>query len=111
VCAGAVYVVGFTLIQENVDDDLRGRVFATLYTLVRFSVLLALTLGPLFAGLLDTASRHLVGGSVHLGSVGIALTGVRLTLWLGACIILAAGASAFRTLRHAAVVRTDGVDG
>ena len=27
VCAGSVYVLGFTLLHESVDDDLRGRVF------------------------------------------------------------------------------------
>ena len=34
-CAGASYVVGFTLLQENVADELRGRIFATLYTVIR----------------------------------------------------------------------------
>src|SRR5205085_3043360 len=33
VCAGAVYVLGFTILQENVADVLRGRIFAALYTL------------------------------------------------------------------------------
>src|SRR5439155_1666714 len=33
VCAGAGYVVGFTILQENVEDELRGRIFAALYTL------------------------------------------------------------------------------
>ena len=36
-------VVGFTLLQENVSDELRGRVFATLYTVVRLCLLAALT--------------------------------------------------------------------
>ncbi|MEA2931350.1 MAG: hypothetical protein QOI56_135, partial [Actinomycetota bacterium] len=35
VCAGAVYVLGFTILQENVEDELRGRIFAALYTLSR----------------------------------------------------------------------------
>ncbi len=33
ICAGAVYVLGFTLLHENVDDDLRGRIFSTFYLL------------------------------------------------------------------------------
>ena len=39
VCAGAVYVLGFTILQENVEDELRGRIFATLYTLSRLCLL------------------------------------------------------------------------
>ena len=45
-CAGCAYVTGFTLLQEGVSDDMRGRTFATLYTVVRLCLLLSLTLGP-----------------------------------------------------------------
>ena len=85
VCAGAVYVLGFTLLQENVEDQLRGRIFATLYTLSRLCLLVSLTLAPLVAGLLDHVSDS--------------VPGVRLTLWIGAAIILMAGVLAIRTLR------------
>ncbi|MGH3849294.1 MAG: MFS transporter, partial [Pseudonocardiaceae bacterium] len=44
VCAGAVSVVGFTILQENVSDELRGRIFATLYTLSRLCLLISLSL-------------------------------------------------------------------
>jgi dTMP kinase len=98
VCAGAVYVVGFTILQEGVEDDLRGRIFATLYTLVRFCLLLALTIAPLLAGLLDGLSGRLLDHRVNIGGVAVALPGVRLTLWLGAVIILVAGFLAGRTL-------------
>jgi hypothetical protein len=33
--AGSVYVLGFTLLHENVEDELRGRIFSAPYTLVR----------------------------------------------------------------------------
>jgi dTMP kinase len=85
VCAGAVYVVGFTLLQENVEDDLRGRIFATLYTLTRLCLLISLSLAPLAAGLLDDVSS---------------VPGVRVTLWIGASIILLAGVLALRTLQQ-----------
>ena len=32
--AGTAYVTGFTVLQETVDDELRGRTFATLYTVI-----------------------------------------------------------------------------
>ena len=47
VCAGAVYVLGFTILQESVEDELRGRTFATLYTLSRLCMLISLALAPL----------------------------------------------------------------
>jgi dTMP kinase len=99
VCAGAVYVLGFTLLQENVEDQLRGRTFATLYTLSRLCLLVSLTLAPLAAGLLDGISDRLFDGSLGVGGLTLALPGVRLTLWLGAAIILVAGVLAARTLR------------
>jgi dTMP kinase len=84
VCAGAVYVLGFTILQENVDDELRGRIFAALYTLSRLCLLISLSLAPLLAGLIDFVPH---------------VPGVRVTLWLGASIIIMAGLLAFRTLR------------
>ncbi|MDQ3980763.1 MAG: MFS transporter [Actinomycetota bacterium] len=98
ICAGAVYVLGFTILQENVEDELRGRIFATLYTLSRFCLLVALTLAPLAAGLLDRVSNRLVGRDVEIGGAQIDLPGVRLTLWIGAAIILVAGLLAARTM-------------
>jgi len=107
ICAGAVYVLGFTILQESVDDDLRGRIFATLYTLSRLCLLVSLTLAPLVAGALDGLSDTIFGGSLSIGGWNVGLPGVRLTLWLGASIILVAGFLAFRSLR-AARGQTDG---
>ena len=102
VCAGAVYVLGFTILQENVEDELRGRTFATLYTLVRLCLLVSLTLAPLLAGLLDGISSRYFDRSLQFGRYSVNLPGVRLTLWLGAAIILVAGALAVRGLRPTA---------
>ncbi|HUQ64498.1 MAG TPA: MFS transporter [Acidimicrobiales bacterium] len=99
ICAGAVYVLGFTILQESVDDDLRGRIFATLYTLSRLCLLVSLTLAPLVAGALDGISESIFGGSISIGGLTVGLPGVRLTLWLGASIILVAGVLALRSLR------------
>ena len=100
-CAGSVYILGFTILQTNVDDELRGRIFALLYTLVRFCLLLAFTLAPIVSRLLDDLSASLVDRSVSLWGLSVALPGVRLTLWLGGVIILAAGVIALRGLRTA----------
>ena len=101
VCAGSVYVLGFTLLHESVDDDLRGRVFSALYTLVRFCVLIAFAVGPFLSDLLDSLSDRIVDGKVSLGGGDLALPGVRLTLWLAGVIIFAAGIIAVRSVRPA----------
>ena len=99
ICAGAVYVLGFTILQETVEDELRGRTFATLYTLSRLCMLISLSLAPLVSRVLDDISRALVDGELGLAGATISLPGVRLTLWMGAGIILAAGALALRAYR------------
>jgi dTMP kinase len=96
VCAGAVYVLGFTILQETVDDELRGRTFATLYTLSRLCMLISLSLAPLVSRVLGDVSDALFDNQLSLGSADFSIPGVRITLWIGAGIILAAGALALR---------------
>src|SRR5207245_1909827 len=52
-CTGAVYVLGFSLLQSEVTDELRGRVFATLYASTRLCLFLALVVAPVLATGLD----------------------------------------------------------
>ena len=99
VCAGSVYVLGFTLLHESVDDELRGRIFSALYTLVRFCVLIAFAVGPFLAAALEGLSKRLLDSSISVGDVSIGIPGVRLTLWLAGVIILGAGVLAVKSLR------------
>lgn len=98
VCAGSVYVLGFTLLHENVDDELRGRIFSALYTLVRLCVLVSMAIGPILADVFDGLSRSLVDRRIDVG-VRIAVPGVRITLWLAGIIMLGAGFLAALSLR------------
>ncbi len=97
--AGSVYVTGLTLLHENVEEVLRGRVFAAMYTLVRFCLLISMAAGGFlsdgFQWLFDVAFNNevAIGGSV------LALPGVRGALWLGAVLILMAGVLAGISLR------------
>jgi len=100
-CAGAVYIIGYTILQTNVEDELRGRTFATLYTMTRICLLAAFTLAPVLSRLLDSISDRLVQGRVDFAGITVHLPGVRLTLWLGGIIILLAGTWSFRPLWHA----------
>lgn len=99
-CAGTVYVLGFSIIQSDVDDELRGRIFATLYTAVRFCLLLAFAAAPVLSSVLDGLSGALLGRELRIGDAVVALPGVRLTLWLGGAIIVAAGVLAAMSMRR-----------
>ncbi len=87
---GPVYVVGFSLLQEEVSDELRGRVFSSLNTLVRLCVLISMVAGPLLAAALGSLSESLVGGVIEVGPWSIAVPGVRLALWFASLVIVAA---------------------
>jgi dTMP kinase len=100
VCAGAVYVLGFTILQTNVEDQLRGRTFATLYTVVRLCVLLAFAVATLLSSLLGRLASSAVGEHAMVFGVRVTITGARVTLWLGGVIILAAGGVAVLALRE-----------
>ena len=100
VFAGAIYVLGFTILQTNVEDEMRGRIFAALYTLVRFCLLLAFAIAPFLSSLLDSISHRLVDRKIELFEIGISVPGTRLTLWLGGLIILGAGAVALVSMRE-----------
>ena len=94
-CAGGVYVLGFTIIQTNVEDELRGRTFATLYAMIRVVVLLSFTVAPIMSRLL---------GSLAL-TLGFHVSGVRVALWAAAAIISLAGLASVLSLRDPSEAR------
>lgn len=97
--AGPIYVLGFTLLHENVDDELRGRIFSALLVLVRFCMLAALAVAPLVSEGLDTLSNRWWDGDLDLFGLTILAPGVRLTLWLSSLTIIGAGLLASWSLR------------
>jgi dTMP kinase len=102
VCAGSVYVLGFTILHETVHDALRGRIFSSLYTLVRFCLLLSFAVGPLLADRMGALSSSMFDGEVTAGAFTVALPGVRLALWLAAVTIVGAGLLAVFSMRAGA---------
>jgi dTMP kinase len=105
-CAGTVYVLGFSMLQSEVTDELRGRVFATLYASTRLCLFLALVVAPVLSTALDGISVATVNRSIHLGDFTIHLPGVRLTLWLGGLVVIVAAVMARRALRSAEAARS-----
>jgi hypothetical protein len=98
-------VLGYTLLQENTEDEMRGRTFTTFLTLVRLCVLGALVLGPTISALLDPLMKHLISGrvarnvpAVEVFGIHYELPGVRITLWLGGALILVASVVAARSI-------------
>ena len=99
IAVGPVYVLGFAMLQQEVADDLRGRVFSSLNTLVRMCVLIAMVAGPLLAAILGRMASTLINNRIDVAGKTVELPGVRLALWLAALIIIAAGFVAGASLR------------
>ena len=99
VFAGSGYVLGFTLLHENVEEQLRGRVFSALYTLVRFCLLLSITVGGFLSDGFNWLFDVLFDNEISVGSWAMALPGVRGALWLASTFMLLAGALAWVALR------------
>jgi len=99
ICAGSVYVLGFTLLHEHVEEQLRGRVFSALYTLVRFCLLLSITVGGFLSDGFNWLFDVLFDNELVVGSWAMALPGVRGALWLASIFMLLASGLAWVSLR------------
>ena len=82
--AGATWVTGYTLLHENVSDELRGRVFGSLTVLSRLGLFLSLAGFPLLA---QAFGPYLVG----LGDRELVISGTRIALWIGAAVMMVGG--------------------
>jgi len=110
-CAGTSYVTGFTVLQETVQDEMRGRIFATLYTVIRMCLLIALVISPLWADFWDWIVNDVAKvGIVTIGQVSYSVPGVRIALWGGGMITLGAGLYARWTMTHADRVSAEDSD-
>jgi dTMP kinase len=88
--AGAAYVLGFAHLHEQASDEIRGRTFAALFSMLRIglltSMMLALPLAGFFNGLLPgilasgTRDVLLLGGATMLTSGLLTLWSVRRSL-------------------------------
>ena len=101
--AGVAFILGYTMLQEYSEDEIRGRVFAAFNTAVRMSLFTALVLGPLtltVLGIERTASQIRQGTEAEFddieefdaeGTYPYQIGGVRLTLIM-AGLVAAGGA-------------------
>ena len=85
---GLSWVTGYTLLQENVRDEFRGRTFASLTVLSRMGLFLSLASFPTLAGIYDA-----VGGRFELD-------GIRLSLATAGVAVALAGLNTRRLLKR-----------
>lgn len=88
---GLAWVSGYTLLQENVVDEFRGRTFAALGTLARTVLFLSLAVFPALAQLFESIVNALLSGAdFYVGGQRFDLSGTRLALWSAGLIVVGA---------------------
>jgi dTMP kinase len=99
--AAPAYVTGLTILHARATDDIRGRTFAALNTVVRLSVFGSLVLFPALAGGLDVLSRRVLGAdrTFSIGSLSMFFPGSRLALLAGGIIAVLGGLMAAKAAR------------
>lgn len=106
VCIATVTVAGNSYVVQTTADELRGRVFTALESVVRVSLLLSMVvIAPLGDVVVGAVGRFVAETGVDPGR--LAPTGPRLTLLMASAIVLAAAAYAFRTLEWRACTQTE----
>lgn len=89
--AGIAYLAGVTLMGTDVDDAMRGRVFALLQSLIRVVLILSLAAVPFVVG---RVGRN----TVDIGGAHITIDGTRIVLVLGGLFAVASGVLAYRKM-------------
>jgi dTMP kinase len=90
---GLAWVSGYTLLQENVEDEFRGRTFASLTTLSRLGLFLSLTVFPIL-------SSVYVDYDFFVGGQRFDLSGPRQALWTAGVLATVAGFNTRRLLKR-----------
>jgi dTMP kinase len=86
--AGIAYVVGITLLGLEISDELRGRMFGLVQSLMRIDLLLVTATAPFIAGAIGT----------HEGPAGISVNGVSVVLLVGGLLAVGVGLVSFRQM-------------
>lgn len=87
--AGVAFVVGYTLLQEQATDDIRGRTFAAFNTGVRLALFTSLVVGPALVAFIGPEGQQVQeAGEVIGATVPYQIGGVRITLIVAGTIAL-----------------------
>ncbi|MCA1727006.1 MAG: dTMP kinase [Actinobacteria bacterium] len=94
--AGMTWVTGYTILQENISDEFRGRTFGTLTTLARLGLFLSLAGFPVLAGIV---------GDHRLPFTDVRIRGAQVSLAVGGLVVLLAGVASRRGLKRSRIAR------
>ena len=97
---GLAWVSGYTLLQENVADEFRGRTFGSLTTLARMFLFLSLAAFPALAQLFESFVRWVGATQFYIGGNRIDLSGSRLALCVAGLMVVGAGVNTRRLLKR-----------
>jgi len=95
---GLAWVSGYTLLQENVVDEYRGRTFGALTTMSRMVLFLSLAAFPTLAQIFQSIARAAGSTEFFVGGQRIDLSGSRLALWVAGGLVVGAGLNTRRLL-------------
>ncbi|HET8615813.1 MAG TPA: dTMP kinase [Actinomycetales bacterium] len=96
-CAGLAWVTGYTLLGLEVGDEVRGRTFAFLLSMVRVVLVSVLAIGPAVAALLSATLG--LPHTLHLNDeVSLTYTGVMATFLLAGLMALTIGVVSLRAM-------------
>ncbi|WP_018506272.1 dTMP kinase [Parafrankia discariae] len=90
--AGVAWVTGYTLLQAEVADELRGRTFALVQSLVRVDLLVVLAAAPALVGVIGSHQVHL------WGDINVRADGVTVVLLAGGLLAVAVGLFSYRQM-------------
>jgi dTMP kinase len=93
--AGVAWITGTTLLGLEVPDELRGRTFAFLGSMIRLSLALVLAVAPLIAGLIGTPELPFKDAS---GDPLLVYHGAAITFLIAAVLMTAVGVASYRQM-------------
>jgi dTMP kinase len=89
--AGAAYLAGATLMGTDIEDEVRGRVFALLQSLIRIVLIASLAAVPFIVGGVGK-------NTFRIGDAHLTVDGTRFVLVAGGLLALLAGVLAYRKM-------------
>jgi dTMP kinase len=93
--AGVAWITGNTLLGLEVPDELRGRTFAFVGSMIRLSLALVLAVAPLIAGTIGTPDIPLRNAA---GEPLVVYNGAAITFLIAAVLMTAVGVTAYRQM-------------
>ncbi|MGZ4475752.1 MAG: dTMP kinase [Nocardioides sp.] len=93
--AGVGWITGNTMLGLEVPDEIRGRTFAFVGTMIRLSLALVLAVSPLLAGLIG---KHSFGPLDENGNRLLVYNGAAFTFLIAAVLMTAVGVTAYRQM-------------